>query len=109
MGWNDGMCMDRKKFNSNKQLIIICTQFTLSIIINTLKYDELGQVFNSVLFQLISASFGGWLLSMLMQYYKKGQWLKYWIWIYWVIILFLTIAMIKGTPSGANDLTIDYT
>ena len=71
-----------------QQKVIITIQFILSIILNAFRHDDIKQIASSVIFQLIIASFGGLLISFLMQYYKKGQWLKYWIWVYSLLLFY---------------------
>jgi len=77
-----------------RQKIIISVQFVISIILNILRYSELIEVITNVIFQLIIASFGGLLLSYLMQYYRRGQWLKYWIWVYAFMLIFNILHLI---------------
>lgn len=72
----------------NRKKVIIFIQFLLSIFLNILRNSEFMQIFGDVTFQLLASAFGGLLLSYLVQFYKKGQWLKYWIGVYFFILFF---------------------
>lgn len=82
--------------NSKKTLqkIIITIQFITSVVLNSINHSEFKAAVTNIVFQLIVSSFGGFMLSMLTQYYKKGQWLKYWIWVYNLILFFSFLRLI---------------
>jgi hypothetical protein len=85
-----------KKLNKkNKQIVTIVFLFIASCILNIFTSNTLPDYLVDIVFQFIIAAFGGFLLSSLTQYYKEGQWLKFWIWVY-CFLNFYQIIVISG-------------